>query len=188
MSKKLQFLSFNLLPRKAKKRILIKREEIALVLVLFVILAVIGGVYYFQNSLNTQLQTQINNVENEIKKYIQVKQKASELERNIVTIGRVEASIVKLEEESTSLRWLFLELQKVTPFGVSFSSVNVNRGVKSISLQVEARNISLSTEFLARLRKSKFISKLDISSIGIDVNTGRITFPISLTFKEGGLK
>jgi len=185
MPKKLQFLSFNLLPRKAKKKILIKGEEITLVLVFFAILAIIGGAYYFQSSLNIQLQTQINNVENEINKYTQVKQKASELERNIATIGRVEASIVKLEEESTSLRWLFLELQKVTPSGVSFSLVNVDRGGKSISLQVEARNINLSTEFLTRLRKSKFISKVDIRSISIDVNTGKITFPISLTFKEG---
>ncbi|MBT9164391.1 MAG: hypothetical protein DDT22_00440 [candidate division WS2 bacterium] len=185
MSKKLQFLSFNLLPRKTKIKFFLKGEDTTLILLYFVVLAIIGGVYYFQSSLNTQLQTKINSVENEINKYTQVKQKALELERNIATIGRVEASIVKLEEESTSLRWLFLELQRVTPSGVSFSSVKVDRGDKSISLQVEARNINLSTEFLARLRKSKFISRLDIRSISIDVNTGRITFPISLTFKEG---
>ncbi|MBT9129798.1 MAG: hypothetical protein DDT42_00057 [candidate division WS2 bacterium] len=185
MSKKLQFLSFNLLPRKAKKRRLIKGEEITLILVFFAIVAIIGGVYYFQTSLNNQLLAQINKVENEINNLAQVKQKVTELERDLAAIGRVEASIVKLEEESTSLRWLFLELQKITPAGVSFSSVNIDRSGKSISLQVEARNINLATEFLARIRKSKFIPNLDIRGISIDVNTGRITFPISLTFIEG---
>lgn len=185
MSKKLQFLSFNLLPKKTKKRVIFKGEDFTLILLFFILLAIIGGTYYFQNSLNTQLQSQIHNVENEIKKYTPVKQKVSELERNIGNIGRIEASIVKLEEESTSLRWLFLKLQKVTPSGVSFSSVNIDRGAKSISLQVEAGSINLSSEFLTRLRNAKFISNIEIRAISIDVNTGRITFQISLTFKEG---
>lgn len=185
MSKKLKFLSFNLLPKKPKKRVVFKGEDFTLIILFFILLAIIGGSYYFQNSLNTRLQSQIHDVENEIKKYTEVKQKVSDLEKNIGNIGRIEASIVKLEEESTSLRWLFLELQKVTPSGVSFSSVSIDRGAKSISLLVEAGNINLSSEFLARLRNAKFVSMINIRGISIDANTGKITFPISLTFKEG---
>jgi len=184
MSKKLSALSFNLLPKKVRRGITLKIEDKILIGIFILLILLSGMSLYFFSSFNRQLRSEILAIDRELADYTLLKERISTLEKGIATITKLESAAVKLGEEATSLRWVFLELQRLTPQGVVFSSLNIERSGKTVSIQAEAVNLRTVSEFIASVKSSKDIEKIDSNNFSLDKTTGRVNFPVNITLKR----
>ncbi len=184
MSKRLSAISFNLLPKKIKKGFALQKEDKVIITIFIVLLLISSIMLSFLYSFNRQLKGEILTIDNELADYASLKERISNIEKGLASISLLESSVIQLEGEATSLRWVFLELQRLTPQGITFSSMSIGRSGKTVSIQAEAINLRAASEFISSIKSSKDIEKINTNNFSLDKTTGKVNFPVNIVLKR----
>ena len=171
----------NLLPiRKIKKRIQAIRQLTVAAIVLIAVLAVLGGVGFYQSSKASQLKDEIAQLNKEKKRYNQILAQIKKLEEDKRLIENKIAVIEQLQKSSALTVHILDEVARIIPNKRMWlnSLSQSGSGLKLSGMALDNQTIA---QFMEDLKASEFVNEVDLANTSLSAYAGRNLKSFSLS-------